>query len=195
MAGAPASSSPASPASEAEIDVKAMVPGVILRLNVSVGATVSKGDELIIMDVMKMETPVTAPCDGTVRIINVSPSDKVNTGDVLVVISGTNAAVPPRPVPAAAPAVVPAPIPAAAPAPAQTAAAGGGTDVKAMVPGVILRICAAVGTAVSEGDEVLVMDVMKMETPVTAPCNGTVKIINVSPSDKVNTGDVLAVIQ
>ncbi|MDD4017034.1 MAG: acetyl-CoA carboxylase biotin carboxyl carrier protein subunit [Kiritimatiellae bacterium] len=64
-----------------------------------------------------------------------------------------------------------------------------------MVPGVVLRICAAAGTVVSEGDEVLVMDVMKMETPVTAPCNGTVRVINVSPSDKVNTGDVLAVIQ
>jgi len=36
--------------------------------------------------VMKMETPVNAPCAGTVKAINVAQSDKVNTGDVLVVI-------------------------------------------------------------------------------------------------------------
>ena len=37
------------------------------------------------MDVMKMETPVTAPCDGTVNVC-VSAADKVATGDVLATI-------------------------------------------------------------------------------------------------------------
>ena len=52
---------------------------------------------------------------------------------------------------------------------------------------------AATGTKVSKGDEILVMDVMKMETPVAAPCDGTVTV-NVNATDKVATGDVLAVI-
>ena len=46
---------------------------------------------------------------------------------------------------------------------------------------------------VGEGDEILVMDVMKMETPVTAPCDGTVTV-TVNATDKVVTGDTLAVI-
>ena len=73
------------------------------------------------------------------------------------------------------------------------ATANSGIKVRAPVPGKVLRITAAAGAKVSRGDEILVMDVMKMEVPVTAPCTGMVTI-NVNPTDKVATGDVLAVI-
>jgi pyruvate carboxylase subunit B len=78
----------AAPAAAAgkETEVKASVPGVILRLSVSEGVTVAEGDELLVMDVMKMETPVASPCAGTVKAIHVAQTDKVNTGDVLVLI-------------------------------------------------------------------------------------------------------------
>ena len=78
-------------------------------------------------------------------------------------------------------------------APAAAAAPAGGQEVKAPVPGSVLRITAPSGTKVSKGDEILVMDVMKMETPVTSPCDGTVTV-NVAAADKVSTGDVLAVV-
>ncbi len=78
-------------------------------------------------------------------------------------------------------------------APAAAAAPAGGQEVKAPTPGTILRITAQSGSKVSKGDEILVMDVMKMETPVTAPCDGTVNV-NVAAADKVATGDVLATI-
>ena len=81
-------------------------------------------------------------------------------------------------------------IKAAAPA---AAAPAGGTEVKAPVPGTILRITAQSGTQVAKGDELLVMDVMKMEQAVTAPCDGTVTL-NVAATDRVATGDTLAVI-
>lgn len=81
-------------------------------------------------------------------------------------------------------------VPAAAPA----AASGKETEVKAAVPGVILRLSVSEGSAVTEGEELLIMDVMKMETPVAAPRAGTVKAIHVAQTDKVNTGDVLVVI-
>ena len=61
------------------------MPGTVLRVSVSNGAKVAKGDEILVMDVMKMETPVTAPCDGTVSVA-VAPTDKVATGDVLAVV-------------------------------------------------------------------------------------------------------------
>ena len=78
-------------------------------------------------------------------------------------------------------------------APAAAAAPAGGQEVKAPVPGTVLRVTAANGAKVAKGDELLVMDVMKMETPVTAPCDGTVTVM-VGATDKVATGDVLAVI-
>ena len=85
---------------------------------------------------------------------------------------------------------MPAPANASAAAPRPAA---GGQPVKAPVPGTVLRVSVTDGQAVSEGDEILVMDVMKMETPVTAPCDGTVTV-TVGATDKVATGDVLAVI-
>ena len=81
-------------------------------------------------------------------------------------------------------------IKAAAPA---VAAPAGGQEVKAPVPGMVLRVTAQNGQEVAKGDEILVMDVMKMETPVTAPCAGKVTVL-VAQTDKVATGDVLAVI-
>ena len=78
-------------------------------------------------------------------------------------------------------------------APAAAAAPAGGQEVKAPVPGMVLRVTAQNGQSVAKGDEILVMDVMKMETPVTAPCDGTVTVL-VAQTDKVATGDVLAVI-
>jgi biotin carboxyl carrier protein len=77
--------------------------------------------------------------------------------------------------------------------PAAAAAPAGGQEVKAPVPGTILRLTASNGQSVAKGDELLVMDVMKMETPVTAPCDGTVTL-QVGATDKVSTGDILAVI-
>ena len=72
-------------------------------------------------------------------------------------------------------------------------AAAGGTEVKAPVPGTVLRLSATDGQNVAEGDEILVMDVMKMETPISAPCAGCVSI-KAAVMDKVATGDTLAII-
>ena len=76
---------------------------------------------------------------------------------------------------------------------ATASAPAAGTEVKAPVPGTVLRLTAGDGQTVAEGDELLVMDVMKMETPITAPCAGTVAI-RVAVMDKVLTGDVVATV-
>jgi sodium pump decarboxylase gamma subunit len=68
-----------------------------------------------------------------------------------------------------------------------------GTQVTAPVPGMILRITAQNGQEVVKDDEILVMDVMKMETPITAPCSGKVTIL-AAQTDKVSTDDIVAVI-
>ncbi len=86
-AGITKGSAPAASSGEGETEIKASVPGTILRINVSGGDSVHEGDELLALDVMKMETPVKAPCNGTIDTIAVSQGDKVNTGDVLITIS------------------------------------------------------------------------------------------------------------
>ena len=82
----------------------------------------------------------------------------------------------------------------AAPAAAAGASGGATTEVKSPVPGSVLRVPVSVGASVQQDDELVVLDVMKMETPVKAPCAGVVKAINVAQADKVQTGDVLVVL-
>lgn len=96
--------------------------------------------------------------------------------------------------PVAAPVSAPAAAPAAAPATPAVAAPTDGTPVKAPMPGTILSIKAPVGTAVKAGDVVLVLEAMKMENDIVAPCDGTVKQVLVAKGASVNTDDVLAVI-
>jgi len=58
----------------------------VWKVEVTVGAAVAKGDELVILESMKMEIPVEAPADGTVTELRVAPEDQVSEGDVLVVL-------------------------------------------------------------------------------------------------------------
>lgn len=81
----------------------------------------------------------------------------------------------------------------AAPAPSAPAAApaGGGEPVPAPLAGNIFKIVATPGQSVQEGDLLLILEAMKMETEVRAPRAGTVGTISVSVGDSVAVGDTL----
>lgn len=68
------------------------------------------------------------------------------------------------------------------------------TEIKSALPGAVLRVCVKPGDHVAKDDELIVLDVMKMETPVRADKGGVIAAIKVSVGEKVNTGDVLALI-
>ena len=83
VAAAPA----AAPAAAADgTPVTAPLPGNVLSVKVSQGATAKEGDVLLVIEAMKMENEVAAPCDGTVKQILVSQGQMVATGDTLIVI-------------------------------------------------------------------------------------------------------------
>lgn len=67
-------------------EVRAEITANVWQVRTEVGASVNEGDELVILESMKMEIPVTAPCAGTVREIRVAPEDVVQEGDVVAVI-------------------------------------------------------------------------------------------------------------
>ncbi len=94
----------------------------------------------------------------------------------------------------AAPAPVPAAPVAAAPAPAAPASAGDGTKVTAPMPGNILSVSASAGQAVKAGQVIMILEAMKMENEIVAPCDGTVKQVLVQKGSTVDTNAVLAVI-
>ena len=91
-AAAPAPAAEAKPAAPApagtqgSVSVDAPMPGTILDVKVSVGATVNSGDVLVILEAMKMENEIVAPQAGKVASINVSKGDSVDAGQVIVTI-------------------------------------------------------------------------------------------------------------
>ena len=74
------------------------------------------------------------------------------------------------------------------------ASTGEGTEVKAPMPGAVLRVLKSVGDSVEENEEIMVIEAMKMETPIKAPVAGTVTSISVGQNDKIATGQVLATV-
>ena len=66
--------------------VTAPMPGTLLSVDCSVGQAVKAGETLMILEAMKMENEIVAPCDGVIGQLLVSKGSKVNTDDVLAVI-------------------------------------------------------------------------------------------------------------
>ena len=104
--------------------------------------------------------------------------------------------------PVAAPVIAPvaaapaAPAPAAAPAPKAAPKADvpvNGTKMEAPMPGMIKAYKVAEGAEVKEGDVVLVLEAMKMDNDMTAPCAGKVSF-KAAVGSNVDTGDVMAII-
>lgn len=85
-----AAPAPAAPAAAAPVaggqKVNAPMPGTILEVRVTEGATVKKGDILLILEAMKMENEIMAPCDGTIKQVVAAKGASVNSGDPLIVI-------------------------------------------------------------------------------------------------------------
>ena len=69
-----------------------------------------------------------------------------------------------------------------------------GTPIKAALPGAVLKINVSEGDYIDEGDVLLVLEAMKMETEIKSPKSGTVKSVEVSVGDQVKNSQTLVVI-
>jgi pyruvate carboxylase subunit B len=66
--------------------IKSNMQGMVLKVMVSRGASVRKGDVLVVLEAMKMENPIHSPIDGKVIEIFVDTGDVVSSGDILLVV-------------------------------------------------------------------------------------------------------------
>ncbi len=64
--------------------VQAPMPGLIKNVFIEVGQTVAKGDNLLVLEAMKMENMIKSPADGTIGAIRVQPGDKVEKNTLLI---------------------------------------------------------------------------------------------------------------
>ena len=181
-------------------NITAPMPGLVLRIEVKEGDAVKKDQVIAVMEAMKMENEIYAPCDGVISSIAVSQGQQLQSGDLLMTIGGVVQAAPavqPAPVQAApAPQAAPEPAPAAQPAPqaAPVAPAAGATTIEAPMPGLVLRVSVKKGDAVKKDDVVMVMEAMKMENEIYSPCDGVVQDILVNQGDQLSAGTALIII-
>lgn len=181
--GKPGAAPAASPAPSAPVvtggtSIPSPVAGTLLRYAVDSGASVKRGDTVIVLESMKMELEVKAPADGVVTF-SVQPGTQVTAGQELGSVGGVAAA----PAPVSKPAAKAAPV-----------ASGSGTPVASPVAGTLLKYAVAEGSSVNKGDTVVILESMKMELEVKSPAAGKIHFA-VATGSQVANGQTLAEVQ
>jgi biotin carboxyl carrier protein len=77
----------------------------------------------------------------------------------------------------------------------EAAAHGGPTEVKAIIPGLVVSVSVGPGDPVTAGQQILVVEAMKMQNELRAPRDGTVRKVGVAPGVNIEVGDLLLVIE
>ena len=116
-----------------------------------------------------------------------------NTYDVIVEEADASTAAPTFNSAPIAPVAAAAPAAPAAPVTKPTAQGStGATSVTSPMPGTILDVKVSVGQSVKKGDVICVLEAMKMENDIPAPCDGVIASINVQKGASVSANDLLA---
>ena len=79
-------------------------------------------------------------------------------------------------------------------APSQTSSSGAATPITAGLPGTVVKIVSPVGTQVSDGTTILIVEAMKMEVEIKSSVSGSIKEIKVKPGDSIVAGQELAIV-
>ena len=152
--------------------IVAPLPGKVIDFKVKVGDAVAVGQEVAVLEAMKMENSITSDAAGYVKQILVVAGENVATDAVLIELGDAPAA---AKVEAAPKAVV-------------------GNKVVAPLPGRVISLKVKEGDTVNAGDEVAVLEAMKMENSITSDYSGTVLQVVAAEGENVATDAVLMII-
>lgn len=121
------------------------------------------------------------------RKFNINVNGKSYAVEVEEIGGDAVASAPVKAIPVASAPVAPAPVaPAAAPQ-------GAGKPVNSPMPGLVKKLCFSNGATVKEGDTIIILEAMKMDTPISAPSAGVITY-STSEGTNIDTGAVLCTI-
>ncbi len=176
----------------------------VIELLVKPGDTVKAEQSLITVESDKASMEIPSSHAGVVKEVKVKIGDQVSEGSVIVVVEAEGEGAQPAAAPAAkADAPAPAPTAASAPAlaaPAPAPAAAGPIDVK--VPDIgdfkdvaVIELLVKPGDTVKEEQSLFTVESDKASMEIPSPAAGVVKELKIKIGDKVNVGDLVAVLE
>lgn len=176
----------------------------VIELLVKPGDTVKAEQSLITVESDKASMEIPSSHAGVVKEVKVKIGDQVSEGSLIVVVEAEGEGAQPAAAPAAkADAPAPAPATASAPAPAAPApapAAAGPIDVK--VPDIgdfkdvaVIELLVKPGDTVKEEQSLFTVESDKASMEIPSPAAGVVKELKIKIGDKVNVGDLVAVLE
>ncbi len=172
--------------------ILAPVAGTLLKQLVANGAEVKTGQNIMIIESMKMELEIKATVSGPLHFA-VSAGSQIASGQTLAVI-GAGAVLPPSPAASPAQESSASPETGAPSARSVRAVPTGGTVIPAPVAGTLLKHVVSAGSSVSIGQNIMIIESMKMELEIKATVAGTVHFL-VAPGSQIAAGQILAEIK
>ncbi len=173
----------------------------VIELLVKVGDTVKAEQSLITVESDKASMEIPSSTAGVVKELKVKLGDKVSEGSVVLVVEAAGEAA--ASAPAAAPAAAsPAPAPAAAPVAAPAAAPASAGPVEVRVPDIgdfkdvsVIEVFVKPGDTIKVEQSLITVESDKASMEIPSSHAGVLKELKVKVGDKVNIGDLLAVLE
>jgi pyruvate dehydrogenase E2 component (dihydrolipoamide acetyltransferase) len=170
----------------------------VIELLVKPGDTIKPEQSLITVESDKASMEIPSNAGGVVKELKVKLGDKVSQGSVLLTVEAQGAAESPSPQPAPAP----APTPAAAPAPAGESRSEGVSRMEIRVPDIgdfkdvaVIEVLVKPGDTVKNEQSLITVESDKASMEIPSSGAGVVKELKVKLGDKVNQGDVIAIVE
>jgi pyruvate dehydrogenase E2 component (dihydrolipoamide acetyltransferase) len=172
----------------------------VIELLVKVGDTVATEQSLITVESDKASMEIPSSTAGVVKELRVALGDKVKEGSVVLVVEAVVDA--PSPAPAATAVAAPAPVAASAAAPVAAAAPGAAGPVQVFVPDIgdfkdvaVIEVFVKPGDAIKVEQSLITVESDKASMEIPSSHAGVLKELKVKVGDKVNIGDLLAVLE
>lgn len=164
--------------------IKAPLPGVIVAVQVKEGDSVKKGDTILILEAMKMQSEIASPVSGIISKVHVKEKALVQEGEILINIQSDD---------------IQEEMNADKPMKSRRS-----TDrfdsikdniIRAPLPGTIINLLVKIGDEIESGHTILILEAMKMESEIHSPLKGKIKHILVTKGSTVKENDPLVEIE